>query len=150
MRDVNAAIRKKYYELLNGNLFVDNTAIPVYSDYIPNIVNADCYLIIQVISNTSIVTKTSHITNTSVQFSFFTKDIIANAGKKRDTLVSQFYQIIFPYPNSKIDLEPDFQVVFMNLDNDNNLSPLQTDNAIYLNRYITFSHKIYHREIPVS
>lgn len=147
MKDVNSALRKKYFELLNGHLVIDGQAIPVYSDYIPNVINADCYLIVSIVSSsTAIATKTSHITDTSVQFGIFTKDTVANPGKKRDDIAGQIYSIVFPKPNSKIDLEPEFQVVFMNLENDNNLSALRTDNAVYLNRYITFSHKIYHRQ----
>lgn len=150
MKDVNGAIRKKYFELLNGHLAVDGSSIPVYSDYLPNVIAADCYVVITVISNSSIATKTSHITDTSVQIGIFTKDTVANPGQKRDDIAGQIYSTIYPKSNSKISLEPDFQVVFMNLDNDNNLSPFQTDTAVYLNRYLTFSHKIYHREVPVS
>lgn len=147
MKDVNSAIRKKYFELLSGNLLIDGNPVPVYSDYLPSTLQVSYYLVIQVISNTSIPTKTSHITNTLVQFSIITKDTTANPGKIRDIIAGQIYFIVYPKPNSKISLEPDFQVVFQNLEGDNNFSPLQTDTAIFLNRYITFSHKIYHRQV---
>lgn len=146
MKDVNSAIRKKYFELLNGSLIIDSNAVLVYSDYLPSVVPAAYYVVIQAISNTSIPTKTSHITSTTVQIRIFTKDTIANPGKIRDLIAGQIYFIIYPNPNSKINLEPEFQVVSQQLDNDNNLSPFQTDTAIYLNRFITFSHKIYHRK----
>lgn len=150
MKDVNYPIRKKYFELLNGNLIYNNAAVSVYNKYLPSVISASSYVVINTISNTIIATKNSHITNTSVQLSIFTKDTTANDGKAVDSIADQIYQIIYPTPNSKISLEPDFQVVFMQPENDNSQTALQTNTAIYLNRFITFSHRIYHRNIPAS
>lgn len=150
MRDVSGAIRKKYFELLNGVITYDSIAVPVYNKYLPNTITAPYYIVIDTISSVNIATKTSHITDTSVQLSIFTKDTTANSGKAVDYIADQIYQIIWPYPNAKISLEPDFQVVFQTLANDNSQTALQTNTAIYLNRFITFSHKIYHRQADVS
>lgn len=150
MRDVNGPIRKKYFEILNGALVYNSVVIPVYNKYLPNTISAPYYLVIDTISNSNIPTKTSHITNTSVQFSIITKDTTANSGKAVDSIADQIYQIIYPYPNSKISLEPDFQVVFMEPVNDNSQTALQTNTAIYINRFITFAHRIYHRQNSIS
>lgn len=150
MRDVSGPIRKKYFELLNGVLLINSNLVPVYDDYIPNTVATPWYVIIEVTSDVEIPTKTSVISDTSVQLSIFTKDTTANSGRAVDSIAGQVYDIIYPTQNSKISLEPEFQVVFMNRSNDTRLRALQTNNAIFINRFITFSHKIYHRPQTLS
>lgn len=150
MRDVSGPIRKKYFELLNGVLLIDGNPVPVYNKYLPSTVITPWHVVIDTISNVNIPTKTSAISDTSVQLSIFTKDTTANSGKAVDSIADQIYLLIYPTPNSKISLEPDFQVVFQTPSGDNSFGALQTNTSIFLNRFITFSHKIYHRPQALS
>lgn len=150
MKDINRALRKKYFEMLNGNLIINDTAVPVHYKYIPNIIDAPIYVLITTVSNTDISTKQRHMTDTSIQIGIYSKDTIANDGAAVDEIADQIYAIVCPTTLSKIDLMPEFQVVFFNMQSDNSPDAIQTDTSIFVNRFITFSHKVDHRQLPVS
>lgn len=145
MKDVNKALRKKYYELLNGSLNIENDPVPVYYKYLPNNIDKPYYVIIRTVSNTEISTKQLSNTDTSIQLGIYTKDTVANPGSYADDIAGQIYTIIYPTPQSTIDLEPDFQVAVTKLDNDISPDAIQSNNAVFVNRFITFAHKILHR-----
>lgn len=151
MKDVTKALRKKYFELLNNNVIINGAAVPVYYKYIPNIINTAYYIVLTTVSNTIISTKQSRITDTSLQIGIYTKDTTANAGAIADEIAEQVKDIIIPFPvNNRIDLSPDFQVVVLKPDGDQSPDALQIDDTIFINRFLTFTHKILHYPESVS
>jgi hypothetical protein len=147
MKDVIGALRKKYYQLLNGSITVNSDAVPVYYKYVPNTINKPYYIVLSVISNVDKSTKQTRRTDTSMRVSIFTKDTIANSGSYADQIAEQVKAIITPNPvNNTIDLEPDFQCILIRPEGDVSPDAMQTKDAIFINRFLTFSHEILHRQ----
>lgn len=147
MKNVTGAIRKKYYELLNGNLIVDGNPVPVYWKYIPSVISAPYYVLITTVSNRDRSTMQSSNTDTSVRLGIYTRDTTANPGSAADTIADQIFAIIYPTPQSTIDLSPDFQVSVLKQEGDDSPDAFQTDDAIFINRFITFGHIVLHSVI---
>lgn len=140
MKNVNTAVRKKLYELLNPVV-----GVPVYYKYIPARIDVDAYVLITAINNNDTGTIHSSDTQTAVQIGIYTKDTQANSGVAADNIADIVYETIYPNPQAKIDLEPDFQNTGINMVSDNCPDVLQTNEAVFLNRFITFRLNIFHR-----
>lgn len=147
MKNVNKVLRKKCFDLLNGNLTVEGEDVPIYYKYIPNTVDKPFYLIIRTVNNSDHSNFQRNKTNTSIQFGLYSKDTVANSGDAIEEMADQIYSIIYPTSQSKIDLTPDFNAACLKLENDISPDAFQTDNAIFINRFITFSFDILH--IPI-
>ncbi len=139
MKDVNSALREKLYTLLNGNI-----SASIYQNYLPASVNPSAYVIITTINNSDRSTLVSAHTTTVFQLNIYTKDTSANPGTMANTIAEEIYAIIYPLPNSVIDLSPDFQNAQLTLANDISPDAMQTSNAVYINRFISFRAYIYH------
>jgi hypothetical protein len=83
-------------------------------------------------------------TNTVFLINIFTRDTSANPGTLVNTIAAEIYALIYPLPNSVIDLSPDFQNAQLSLANDFSPDAMQTNNAVYINRFISFRAYIYH------
>src|ERR1044072_1834343 len=147
MSNVNRTLRKKCFELLNGNITVGSNSVPVYYKYIPNTIDKPYYIIIRTISNTDDSNFHRIKTNTSLQFGIYSKDTIANSGEAVEDIADQIHAIIYPTPQSTIDLTPNFQCAALKLGGDFSPDAFQSDNSIFINRFITFDLNILHQPI---
>lgn len=140
MKEVNKAVRKKIYELLNPVV-----AVPVYYKYIPARIDEDAYVLITTINNNDSGTIHSSDTETAVQIGIYTKDTQANAGVTAEDIAAIVYDTLYPNPQATIDLEPAFQNTGLRMVSDNSPDALQTNEAVFINRFITFRLNIFHR-----
>jgi len=140
MKDVNKAIRKKLYELLSPLV-----GVPVHYKYMPASVDGDAYILITAINNNDTSTMHTSDTATSVQICIYTKDTQANDGNTADDIAQIIYDTIYPNPQAKIDLEPGFQNYGISFVNDVSPDAILTNEAIFINRFITFRFNIMHR-----
>jgi hypothetical protein len=147
MKNINKALRKKFFDLLNGAIIISSNAVPVYNKYLPSTVTAPSYIVLRTINNNDTSNFTRNKSNTSLQIGVYTKDTSANDESFCDTIVEQILAIVYPSPSSKIDLMPYFQACCMKLDNDFSPDALQFNNAIYINRFLTFSFQVMHQPV---
>lgn len=144
MKDINLALTKKYFELLNNNIKVNGSNVPVYYKYLPATVNASAYILINSLTSNDTSNKQLNATDTSVQVAIYTKFVNNNDGYAADEIARQVFDIIYPTPTATIDLSPDFQNYSIKLVNDISPDTFQTPSFIMINRFITFRHSILH------
>ena len=141
MKNVNSILQERIYDALNGNL-----SVPVYGDYLPPSVNPNGYVIISWMNHRQMPAFLQVNTDTTFQLSIFTKDTSANPGTLCNTVADEIFSILIPDNDALIDLEPELQSVSLNLEADNKPQPLTTNDAIFINRYLTFRANIYHKQ----
>ncbi len=140
MKDVNTILRQKIYDLLT----VAVAPVPVYSYYIPAVINTPEYITINTIANTDVSTMQSSDTETAVQISIFTKQSQANPGNQINTIAAAVYAALYPNRQTVLNLAPGFQNVGITMVNDNVTEAITTQNFVFINRFITFRFKIVH------
>lgn len=144
MKSVNFALRKAYISLFSS-IELNSLPVPVYYLQAPEEEQSNAYILLVSPSNTSISTKQSHDTNTSMQVQIHTWQENGNAGKEADDLAHLIYQALIPNPTSVIDLTADgFQVVSMKMESDNVQTISGHGNREFVTRIINFSHNIFH------
>ena len=145
MKSVNYALRSFYKTAFTG-LTVNSIAVPTYYLDAPESETSQIYITLNTVSNVDISTKQSADTNTSMQVQIHTWSDNGNAGKNADDVASAVYSLIYPNPDSTINLDAaGFQAVSISVGND-----LVNDHSgrgvrQYLTRIITFNHNIYHK-----
>lgn len=139
MKDVNSTLRKKLFEMLSA---ISGT--PVYYKYLPSTVSSNAYILITTLTNSDSSTMHSADTDTTIQIGIYTKDSSAESGVTADTIAAGVYELIYPYPGSRIDLGSEFQNCSLRLINDVSPDAIQTKESIFINRFITFRLKIFH------
>lgn len=142
MKDVNNILRKKLFDILNGNI-----SASVYNDYLPASINPSAYVIVTWMTSNDNSGMVNANTITSFQLGIYTKDTAANSGQLVNTIAQEIYALIYPEPNSIIDLSPDLQNVTLQLASDDKPMALQTNNAVFINRFLTFRTNIYHKNV---
>lgn len=137
MRDVAGAFKTKYYQLLNGQIDAD-----VFIDYVPATLKSENYVLITVPASVDASTFTTNDTDTSVQVGIYTSSSNGNNNYGADMFADEIYQIIYPTPGHLIDLTSDgFGKVGVELVNDNTMDVSLTNDAVLINRIITFRHR---------
>lgn len=137
MKDCNAAIQQKLYDLLSPAV-----GVPVSKGY--SVTDDDAYVLISTINSNDRSTMHSSDTDTVVQLSIYTKDSQANPGDLVNTIAAAIYATIYPNPQSTIDLSPDFQNCVLRLVNDTGEQPILTGTNVFINRFISFRLIILH------
>lgn len=140
MRDCNTILKTKLYELLSPVV-----GVPVYSKYIPASVIENEYVLITTINSNDASTMHSADTDTTVQISIYTRDSQANPGATADSIAAIIYATLYPTPQSRIDLEPDFHNSVLTLVNDISPDAILTGTEVFINRFLTFRLRILHR-----
>lgn len=140
MKDVNTVLKRKLYELLQPVV-----GVPCFSKYMPSSVTENEYVLITTINSNDTSTMHSADTDTTVQISIYTRDSQANPGEASSTIAGIVYDTIYPTPQSKIDLEPDFHNSVLTLVSDNEPDAILTNNEVFINRFLIFRLRILHR-----
>lgn len=144
MKSVNYKLREAYITALNG-LTVNTIPIPVYYLELPQDETPNNYIILSDIGSNENGTMYKHVVDTAIQLSIHTVEQYGNSGKMADDIANAVFQILTPETTSKLNLEPDFQMVGLKLTGDraNNLST--EGNDYFVDRLLTFEQKIFIR-----
>jgi len=134
MIDVVGPLRKKINDALEA------TDYPVYYEMAPDNENSDCYLVFGSISQSNADTKSSEDVDVRYEIRIHTKQDKYNAGDIMDTAAGAVYSAM----SAMFDLSADgMQNISQNRDTDNVLNYGAIGNNIFMDRIITFKHKIF-------
>ncbi len=146
MKDVNYSLRKAYIAALDGNVVVDAVNVPVYYMSAPEDETAKAYITLNQVSNNDAGSFSSSRTKTSMQVQIHTWDNNSNAGKKADDVSGAVLAIIYPTPQSVLDMSADnLQMIGTFLEGDNVSELTGHGNRVFITRILTFSHPILHK-----
>jgi hypothetical protein len=140
VKDVNSTLQQKIFELLRPAI-----SYPLYYKYLPAFVKENAYVTISIITNTDASTMQSSDTDTSVLIGIYSRESQANPGQIVNDIAAAVYAVLYPSPQTKIDLMPDFQNCSVSLVNDIVPDAIAGNNFIFINRFLTFRFNIYHR-----
>ena len=141
MKNVNDILTQEYFTLLKTAV----TPVPVFRDgYVPKDLVEDAYVMVSAINNTDNSSMQSHDTITSVQVGIYTRSNTDNNATVINDLADKVYTTIMPAPINALFVNG-FQVLTTELGNDTSPAPLDTGSQLFINRFITFNHKIVHQ-----
>lgn len=143
MKDANKPLRKKYFALLSAITY-NGEAVPVYYGEAPASSHPDNYIVFRPVAGNDESTKQTADTTNTMQVTVFTKKDLNNAGNACDDICGSVFSVIMPTPAFNIDLDG-FQVISTRLASDNTQEISMSAQLKYIDRTLTFSHKIYHK-----
>ncbi len=140
MKNVNDNLSEKYFQLLKAAL----TPIPVFRDgYVPNDLVEDAYVMVSPISTTDDSTMNSADTTTSMQVGIYTRSFTDSNSTVINDVADIVYATIMP-GQLPVFVLTGFQLLSTELGGDNTPAPFDTGSQLFINRFITFNHKIVH------
>lgn len=140
MKNVNDPLTTEYWQLLSYAL-----PVPVFRDgYVPSDLVEDAYVMVSAINNTDDGTMTCDFTLTSIQVGIYTRSAQNNNAIQINSIADAVYSTIRPSPVNQINISG-FQILTTELGNDTSPPPFDTGSELYINRFITFNHKILHK-----
>ena len=146
MKDVNYPLRKAYITALDGNITVDAVNVPVYYLQAPEEETSEAYITLNQVSNVDAGTFSDHKTTTSMQVQIHTWDDNGNAGKKADDTAGAVLAILYPNPQTVLNMSADsLQMVGTRLAGDQVSELTGQGNRVFVTRILTFEHIISHR-----
>lgn len=144
MKDVNYKLRKAYNTALTG-LTVNSIEIPVYYLQAPESETGANYIIMNNVANVDEGSFSKTNTQTSMQLQVTTWAEGANAGKMADDIAGAVFGIIYPTPQSVLDMSADgVQMVGTFLTDDRVINDRFGDRE-FVTRILTFRHNINHK-----
>lgn len=145
MRSVNYSLRKAYFAALTGFTF-DSNPVPVYYLQAPDNVTDSNYIVFSGLSSNDVSSKHKADTQTSIRVTIHTFNGKANSGEAADALANDVLQAIYPNSTFNLDLSADnFQIVTTKLDGDYTQDYTILTNRVYVDRILTFTHRIFHQ-----
>lgn len=145
MKDVNYPLRKAYYSLLSGITY-NSVAVPVYYQKCPNDIAAANYIVFGGVSSNDLSSKYKADTETTIRVTVHTHQQIYNSGEAADSIAGSILLAIYPDPQTKPDLSADsLQLVDTLLANDFTLDYNLFNTREYVDRILTFRHRIFHQ-----
>ena len=143
MRDSNYPLRKAYITALTG-LTYNSVAVPVAYQELPNNISPANYIILNSVSSNDVSAKHLSDTSTSIQVTIHTFSDQYNSGKAADDIASLVLQAIYPNRQTHLDLSADnMQCVTTELAGDNTQDYSPQANRKYIDRILTFRHRIF-------
>lgn len=145
MKDVNIPLGTKIYTALNGSITYNSVAVPVFYNYAPDTNTAANYITFQVVNGNDISTINSADTRVQVRVTIHTYSNNDNSGLAADTIAGSVLQILYPTPQSVLDLSAySMQMASTRLASDNSLDFSIEANRTYIDRVLIFEHHIVH------
>lgn len=148
MQDINKQLRIAYYNLLAGNVIINNAVVPVRYPMLAKGESGDNYILISGINSTNFNTDTTAFTDTFITLTIVTRGLTNNSGDNADDIAAQIYGLIdpTPAPPQEVLLMANGQVITTDVRTDTILPYLSDGLRVILNRVITFHHKIAHKK----
>ena len=140
MKNINDILTTKYFQLLKAAM----PSTQIFRDYVPTDLGGDVYVLISAINNTDKGTFQTDDTNTTIQVGIYSRTTTDNNGEAVGAIATSVYSAIKPGPLNNISVNG-AQVLTTELVNDVSPAPLDTGSMLFINRFITFQHKIFHQ-----
>lgn len=144
MLNINTELRQAYYALLNGNVLLNSTAVPVYFGQAPMGMQPDTYILIQGISSTNFNADCNSFTDTNIVIYIVTKRFQNNSGLDAEDIAGQIFSLVYPSPTDQLVQITNGNVINTKLANDIEITGLTDGQKQIINRVITFDHTISH------
>jgi hypothetical protein len=140
--NVTDILIKKYADLLTPVI----TDYPVFIDKaIEDIaLGANAYVVITASGNSDNSTMQSDDTLTSIQVAIYSRSNTDNNGDAVAAIATIVYNTIKPGPVNTLALSG-VQVLTTEFGSEQNPAPFDTGSQLFINRFITFNHKIFHQ-----
>lgn len=139
MIDINYSLREAYYTALSGI-----AGVPVFYNMVPPNVSPTDYIVYRSITNSDASTMNSSDTDTQITVEIQTFEDGLNPGLSADMIAREVFNRILPNPGATLTLDG-AQMVSTRLLNDITQPPVAQGNRMYVSRFLTFGHKIFHR-----
>jgi len=139
MIDINYSLRIAYYTALNGI-----AGVSVFYNMVPPMVSPTDYIVYRSITNSDASTMNSSDTDTQITVEIQTFEDGLNPGLSADMIAREVFNRILPNPGATLTLDG-AQMVSTRLLNDITQPPVAQGNRMYVSRFLTFGHKIFHR-----
>lgn len=140
MKDPKKVIQVSFYSLLNGNITIGGSSVPVGDKMAP----ADTYPQIVLSDWTEVDTsdKSSFINELTFTVHFYDR-ISGDKGSRANLydMVGQAKQLVRTRPNS-VDLSPDFKLLWLVIDDELSLPKTRTDTHITFGRQVRYRMQI--------
>lgn len=141
-KDIYYSLRVAYYSLLNGNIFLNGSALPIYAQ--GQQVGGNAYVFISSINNRYQSPKTTITSAATIQLSIFVKGDELT-GNEHEDIAAQILEIIEPYNGFKVPINGNFYIEKQQVVSDNTMPVFSRDVAsIVLERHIQIEHEVAH------
>ena len=141
-KDIYYSLRVAYYGLLNGNISLNGSAIPIYAQ--GQQVSGNAYVFIGSVNNRYQSPKTTITSTATIQLSIFVKGDELT-GNEHEDIAAQILAIVEPYNGFKVPINGNFYIERQQVVSDNTMPVFGRDTAqIVLERHIQIEHEIAH------
>jgi len=137
VKDPGKALRTAIYNVLNGNLMLDVSTIPVY-DTFGSEVNQDNFVAISNINETDSSNKSNFATDMQVTLDVVTRAQSYDGNEDAENIANQILTLLLPTPQSTLTATADFQFLNLQRSGSNYLSE-QTDTGYVFRKLLTLS-----------
>ncbi len=145
MKDVNYPLRKVYYAALNGNITYNSTLVRSFYQKAPDNITDSYYIVFAGITNNDVSSKQKSDTETSIRVTIHTHETKYNDGRAADDIARQIFNLVYPDKLNRPDLSADgLQIVNTRLQSDFPINYSVQGAQEYIDRVLTFVHRIYH------
>jgi len=144
MKDAKTAIQTSYYSLLDGNVTIDSSAVGVYDKM--NVPSADNrteqWIVLSDWTEVDASDKSSFGSELTFTVHFYDRQE-GSRGSRANLydMVNQVKQEVRTRPNS-VDLSPDFDLIWLNIDDENSLPKELTDTHLTFGRQVRFRMQV--------
>jgi hypothetical protein len=136
VRDINEPVRVAYAAAL-----LQIPGMGVYYQGLPDNLNPDNYIVFRSINLVDDSNKHSPVVNLNITIEIHTKNNIKNPGLTADTIADQVYQLVYPDKQTNLTLSRG-QIIWTQIANDRVDNITQRNQFGYIDRFITFRHRI--------
>jgi len=140
MIDINYSLRSAYFSALNHCV----AGVPAFYQAVPGNQSPDQYIVFRSISSTDSSTCNTSDTETQITVEIHTFTDGTNSGLQADLVAREVFNRVLPNPSGILTIDG-AQIVSTRLLNDVVQDAVSEGNRVYVSRYLTFGHKIFHR-----
>lgn len=145
MKSVNFPLRKIYYAAF-ASISYNSTAIKSYYQKAPDDITDQDYIVYDGITNNDVSSKQNSDTETSIKVTIHSFRTKYNDGQSVDEIAQQVFNAIYPNKQTRPDMSADgLQIVTTRLQSDFTTNYNVQNSREYVDRVLTFSHRIYHQ-----
>lgn len=145
MKDVNWPLRKIYNTRLTG-ISYNSVTVRAFYQAAPDDITDQNYIVFSSVDNNDVSSKSNADTDTSMQVVIHTFESKYNSGRAADAIAGYIFTALYPDPQAaQPDMSADgLQIVTTKLTGDRTL-PYNIQSATeYIDRILTFTHRIFH------
>jgi len=146
MKDTNRPVRKAFYQLLNKQLVIEGSPVPVSDKQTKKLSDNNFYVILSSQTSTPDNTKTSNDVQATITLDIITKFENSVTSDIADDIANQIFILLFPFTDrihrNALPVQSGFQFLNLRISNDTYLNLQLTPTQHALRRILTFSLRV--------